>query len=98
LIELTPRARRQLDDLRAYYEDRQRPEALWNLADAVERAAERIERDPAAGFPAPRPYPSLAQPGRAWIKEGSYWFAYSIATPPVIVGIFHDTADIPGRA
>ena len=29
---------------------------------------------------------------------GRYWIAYSTTAPPVIVGVFYDTADIPGRA
>ena len=52
---------------------------------------------PSAGSSAPRPYPDLARPGQAWIKSGRYWLAYSLTDPPVIVALFHDTADIPGR-
>lgn len=97
MIELTPRARRLLQELQSFYEDHDRLEALRNLANAVERAVARIERDPAAGMAAPRPYPALAKPGQAWIKEGSYWFAYSTGRPPAVVLVFHDTADIPRR-
>jgi hypothetical protein len=46
---------------------------------------------------APRSYPEIARPGRLWIKSGRYWIAYSPNNPPVIVGVFYDTADIPGR-
>lgn len=48
-------------------------------------------------MPAPRPYPQLARTGRAWIKEGRYWFSYTLEAPPVIAGVFFETANIPGR-
>ena len=48
-----------------------------NLDAALDEAARRVERDPAAGLPAPRPYPALARPGQVWIKAGSYWIRYS---------------------
>jgi hypothetical protein len=63
----------------------------------VEQAERKIERNPDAGLSAPRPYPQLVRHGHAWVKAGSYWIAYSRTTPPLIVGIFHDTADIPSR-
>ena len=84
--------------LRSHYEERARPEALANLAAALEEAERRIERNPGEGLPAPRPYPTLARPGRAWIKARRYWIAYSTTAPPVIMGVFYDMADIPGRA
>jgi hypothetical protein len=68
------------------------------LAIAVARAGERIERDLDAGLSAPRPYLPVARPGRRWIKEGAYWTAYTTTTPPVISAMFHERADIPGRA
>jgi plasmid stabilization system protein ParE len=90
-------AERQIDDLRQHYRERDRPEAVRNLISALVEAEARIERDPAAGLPAPRPYPSLARPGRAWIKVGRYYIAYSTTQPPVILAVFHETANIPGR-
>jgi len=75
-----------------------RIEAVRNLAAALAEAEARIEHDPGAGLPAPRPYPGLAREGRAWTKTGRYWIAYSMTVPPVILGVFHDSADIPGRA
>jgi hypothetical protein len=39
---------------------------------------------------------ALARPGHAWMKEGRYWIACSLTTPPVINAIFHEAADIPG--
>ena len=97
MIRLSPDAEEHLDALSAYYEGRDRPEATIGLLAAVERAAARIERTPEAGLPAPRPYPSLAHAGRRWIKEGPYWIAYSTTQPPVILGVFHEAADIPSR-
>jgi hypothetical protein len=31
------------------------------------------------------------------VKAGRYWIAYSTKQPPVIVAVFYETADIPGR-
>jgi hypothetical protein len=36
-------------------------------------------------------------PGRAWTHAGSYWFRYTTSHPPVLVAVFYDKADIPGR-
>ena len=69
-----------------------------NLVTVVTRAIERIEATPEDGLNAPGPYPELAQDGRRWIKEGRYWFRYSVTMPPVIVAVFFETADLPGRA
>ncbi len=88
----------QVDDLRCHYRTIDRIEAVRNLAAALSEAEARIERDPGAGLPAPRPYPDLAREGRAWTKAGRYRIAYSTPRPPVILGVFYETADIPGRA
>ena len=70
----------------------------WNAGiAALEDASRRIEANPAAGLVAPRPYPHVARPGRAWIKAGRYWIAYNTAHPPVIAAVFYETANIPGR-
>lgn len=99
MIRLSSGAARDLDALLAYYEERERPEATAGLLAAIERAATRIERAPEAGLPAPRPYPSLARAGRFWVKEGAYWIVYAItASETVIIGVFHERANIPGRA
>jgi plasmid stabilization system protein ParE len=95
LIALTPKAQRQLKSFRQYYIDENRPGAFRNLRTALVSASQTIVRNPAEGKTAPTPYPGLAQPGRAWIKSGRYWFAYSTTKPPVIVGIFFETSDIP---
>ena len=96
MITYTPRAIRQIGELRQHYEDRERIEAIRALSDALDEAERRIEQNPAAGLPAPRPYPGLAHPGELWTKAGRYWIAYSVA-PPAILAVFYDTADIPGR-
>jgi len=90
LIGLTPKAARQLDALRRHYLERERLEALRNLAAAVADAIALIEHNPGAGVAAPRPYPAL-------VKSGRYWAMYSTMRPPVITGIFHDTSDIANR-
>jgi plasmid stabilization system protein ParE len=96
LIAFTPEARRQVRALRQYYDEHERLAALRALASALESAWEKIVANPAIGLAAPRPYPELAHPDRAWLKQGRYWIAYSTA-PPVIVGVFYETPDIPQR-
>jgi hypothetical protein len=65
--------------------------------DAALAAAESsIARNPHGGLAAPRPYPQLVRPGRLWTKAGRYWIAYS-PDPLVILAVFYDSADIPGR-
>ena len=97
MIAYTPEASGQVDDLVRHYEDRQRPEAIRALLAAMDEAEGRIESNPAGGMRAPRPYPQLRRTGRAWVKAGRYWFAYSVTTPPVVIAVFYDTANIPGR-
>lgn len=97
MIAYTARALRQIDDLIRHYEDRERIEAIRGLSAALDEAEAKIAGNPAAGLAAPRPYPGLASKGRAWIKAGRYWIAYATATPPVIVAVFYEAADIPNR-
>ena len=97
MIGLSRQARRDVVALARDYLRKNRPEAVRSLLTAIDQAAERIERDPSGGLAAPRPYPAVAQPDRAWTKAGRYWFAYSLDTPPVIIAVFYDAADIPGR-
>ena len=97
LIAYAAAAQRQIDALVSHYGLLGRSEAIRNLDKALSEAESRVLRDPTAGLPAPRPYPSLARPGRAWIKVGRYWIAYSLASGPLIVCVFHDSADIPNR-
>jgi plasmid stabilization system protein ParE len=97
LIALTPEARQHVRSLRVYYEERGRPEATRALRNALIAAWEKISISPAAGLPAPRPYPQLAQSGRLWLKSGGYWIAYRTEPAPAIVAVFFETANIPGR-
>ena len=96
MIGLTARAERQFRELREHYEDLERPEATRGLIAALEEASRKIEKSPAAGLAAPRPYPRLARSDRLWTKAGRYWIDYE-PTTPVIVGVFYETANIPGR-
>ena len=98
MIGYTARAARQVAELQEYYERERRPEASRNLDTALDDAERRIEGDPAAGLPAPRPYPALARSGQAWIKAGPYWIRYNTRMPLVITGVFYEQADIPSRA
>ena len=97
MIEYAPRATRQVAALRQHYETLDRPAAVRALLAALDEAERRIDRNPAAGLPAPRPYPQLARPEVAWIKAGRYWVSYTTASPPVIAAVFFETANIPGR-
>lgn len=90
-------ARRDIAALTRDFDRKNRPEAIRNLLAAVDRALKQIADNPNDGRAAPRPYPGLAQPGRAWMKVGRYWFAYSLDDPPVITAVFGDAADSPGR-
>lgn len=90
-------ARRDIAAFARDFDRKNRSEAIRNLLIAVNRALKQIADDPSGGLGAPRPYPSLAQTSRAWIKVGLYWFAYSLDKPPVITAVFYDAADIPGR-
>lgn len=87
----------QADRLRAFYREKERPEALRNLERAMLDAEQKITGAPEAGLPAPRPYPRLRQEGTLWIKSGRYWFAYRPEPTPIILAIFFETADIPAR-
>jgi plasmid stabilization system protein ParE len=90
-------AQRQRAALTSHYEKKGRSDAIRRLRAALAVAENRIETMPQAGLPAPRPYPSLARQDRAWIKAGRYWIGYSRASPPVIVAVFFETANIPDR-
>jgi plasmid stabilization system protein ParE len=96
VIRLSPSAERQVLALLRHYSEQGRPEAARNVLTAIDWAIVQIERNP-MGVAAPRPYPELARPGRAWTKAGRYWIAYSAATPPVILADFLETANIPRR-
>ena len=87
----------QVDALLLHYEERQRDGAARALLTGLESAERQIERDPSSGLPAPRPYPQLTRPGRAWIRSGRYWIAHNTTSPPVIAGVFFETSNIPGR-
>ncbi len=97
MTALSRRAEQQFNALVRHYERLGRSEAIQNLISAVEQAADKIAADPSVGLAAPRPYPDLAAPRRAWVKTGRYWIAYRTTTPPIITGIFFETADIPTR-
>jgi len=91
------KARQQIADLIDHYERKLRPEATLAISEALSIAERQIAARPETGLSAPRPYPSLASDGEAWIKAGRYWITYSTTRPPVILAVIYDTADIPGR-
>lgn len=97
MTALSRKAEQQFDALVRHYERLERADAIRNLIAAVEEAAGRIAADPKCGLPAPRPYPDLTSPRRAWVKAGRYWIAYRTTNPAIVTGIFFETADIPKR-
>jgi plasmid stabilization system protein ParE len=97
LIAYSPEALRQIIELRDHYRTLDRIEAIRALDAALSQAERRIAADPAAGLPAPRPYPQLASPGRSWLKAGRYWIAYRTLPRLTIAAVFYDTANIPSR-
>jgi plasmid stabilization system protein ParE len=97
LIALTAEARQHVRALRAYYEERDRPEAARALRNALTAAWEKITTSPTAALPAPRPYPELARSEWAWLKSGRYWIAYRTQPTTAIVAVFFETANIPRR-
>ena len=97
MIDYAPQATRQIAELRHYFEDRERINAIEALDAALDVAERRIANNPLIGLTAPRPYPQVARPGRLWTKAGRYWIAYNPTQPPIIVGVFYETADIPNR-
>lgn len=97
MIDYTDEALDHARDLRRHYESLDRDTAIRALMRALAEAEARIELAPGVGLPAPRPYPQLARPGRAWVKSGRYWIVYTTTSPPVIAGVFYDAADIPRR-
>lgn len=98
MIRYSAEAIDQIDAFRLHYVAKARIEAALALDRALERAEQVIGLQPSAGLLAPRPYPSLARAGRLWVKAGRYWIAYKLDNPPVILGVFYDAADIPGRS
>lgn len=97
MIDYAPRALRQIAALRQHYERLERIEPIRTLDAALAEAERKIETDPAAGLPAPRPYPQLARPGLAWVKAGRYWVAYRVTPRLTIATVFYETANIPDR-
>jgi hypothetical protein len=97
VIRLSPRAWQQVASLERHYDSLDRDVAVLNLTAALAEASDKIERNPAVGLPAPRPYPQLAKPGRRWLHIRHYWIAYSTTSPPVIIAVCYDAADIPKR-
>ncbi len=97
MIGYTDEALEPVRALRRHYEALARDAAIRALDQALADAEAKIEHASGAGLPAPRPYPQLARPGWAWIKSGRYWVAYRPGSTPVIVAVFFETANIPGR-
>jgi len=97
VIELSRRAAAQLDSLLAPFSEKKRPEAMRNLLSALREARDAIQANPDGGLTAPRPYPTLARPGRHWLGSGRYWIAWRSRPVLKIVAVVYDQADIPNR-
>lgn len=76
MIALSREARRDVAALARYCIRKDRAVAVGNLLAAIDHAAAQISANPHGGLHAPRPYPAVARPGRAWTKGpgaiGSY--------------------------
>lgn len=94
-MRLSGEARKQVDDLRAYYRQKKRPEALRNLAAALAAVDGLIAQGKT--FAAPRPYPGLARTGELWVEAQPYWIACRTERPRSILAVFYATNDILGR-
>ncbi len=97
MIEYAQEALDHIDALAEHYLALDRPGAVARLDAALRDAEARIERAPHAGLPTARPYPATARPGVAWILSGRYWIAYQTRPALVILTVFYDQANIPGR-
>jgi len=97
VIALSREVRRDGAALARDYIRKDRAEAVGNLLAAIDQAAAQISADPGGGLNAPRPYPAVARPGRAWTKAGRYWSAYTLGNPQIILAVFYDAANIPDR-
>jgi plasmid stabilization system protein ParE len=94
-VRLSETARRHIDELRAHYLRKGRPEAVLNLTQAVRLARQQIAQGKMRS--APLPYPELKAEGLAWTHAGSYWFAVTTSQPVTVIAVFYERADIPGR-
>jgi len=98
MVLLTGAAQAQFEALERHYAKLDRDLATIRMMEAVASAIARIEQQTGPFWPAPRPYPDLAEYGWRWLKEGRYWIAFaSISEGYAITGIFFETANIPGR-
>jgi len=100
MVRVGSTAQRQIDALVEYYLHLERPAAVANLRTAIEQAIERVERGNARSRSFPSVYRELVPLGMSWIKQHVYWFGYGTASDGVttIANVFHERADIPGRA
>jgi len=97
VIVYTPRAASQVDDLKDYYDQKGRAEAILNLERALTEAETAIQDNPTVGLQAPRPYPSMARQGWLWRKSGHYWVGWRQHPALVIAAVIYDQADMPNR-
>jgi len=96
LIEYAPRAMRQVFALRHHYENLNRPAAARALAAALDEAERRVKATGSPGRPARVRTRGLPGPASRGSKPDDTGYL-TTASPPVIVGVFCETANIPGR-
>ncbi len=96
LVSLSRDTRGKVRRLAAAYDRLDRPDALKRLRQTIVSARQSVTADPLGELDAPRPYPELARSGQRWRKIWHYWIVNQVS-PPVIIGIFHDSEDIPGN-
>ncbi len=98
MVRITATAQAQLEALERHYAKLGRDLAIIRMVEAVAMAVARIEEQAGPFWPAPRPYPDLAEFGWQWLREGRYWIAFAqMVDGHAITGIFFETANIPSR-
>ena len=98
MARLTDRAAADIDELAEHFEKNERFEAAERLSLAVASGMADADRVGKNGRRFPAVYETLARPGHFWIKTHRYWFCYFMdKTEAVIVHVFYEQADIPGR-
>lgn len=85
MAKIAETARRQINDLKNDFRQKQRPEAIWNLRQAI-IAAEAAVDDPNTRYRTyPATYTSLSRPGVRWINLRVYWISYKRSKGEMVI-------------
>jgi hypothetical protein len=98
MATISQTARRQINALKADYRDKNRPEAIRNLRQALIAAEAAVDHPATRHRNFPATYRSLARPGVRWLLVHMYWISYKPTKAGMaITNVFWDQADIPTR-